>query len=674
MAMNSAMDTTELLGGFEQADLNRQWGDIVKQTKELVLSVIREMLIRGEMTLCLEEMSMLYKLWTDCSNHENEASENLNHDMLCQEKLDTLQPLITSVQDICSRNCMASSAADNILEMLQSLRCKLKANGNSSHCGGQFEWVDGQLVEALKSGYWLLIDNVNFCSPSVLDRLNALLEPGGILTIDERGVIDGQIPSIKPHPNFRLILAMDPRYGEISRAMRNRGVEIYMLGEEDGHWYDDYDYLMMLHGLGLQDRTSCASLVAFHKDFKQTLGGSILDALHAASLTVQLVLRGSDTAAAITTSLKQVYIRNQVSERNKQVAEDFITKHVGAMENIERSAHVDSTPECFPSAQAYHTNSVVSMISLQSLPLLHFLKKTKSVLQLESAILLFLERSSVHDWKLRLDYLQSVVDAVLNNGSSLCQKDVLTTLNPFLHSFRALFNSRLIQNLKNEFKELRSSRSDSQVFEHLPFDLRLNPDLFSHLEQFSVNASLLDRTSSITNRLFLLESEARRCYVKENSFCPTSSPTRNLIQFSRAFHSGQIQLESLPHPVVVHLLPFFKLLSSFLDICICQEDPLSDKHHWMVVESLVWRDRFWRICETQTSQSFSIPALSLHWGWVVQRTLNTVPVAFGVRDRRYGPPSDLGCERMGYFSSYFQDSVVPFMFYCRAEYYKALLS
>lgn len=29
----------------------------------------------------------------------------------------------------------------------------------------------------------------------------------------------------------RLILAMDPRYGEISRAMRNRGVEIFMLGE-----------------------------------------------------------------------------------------------------------------------------------------------------------------------------------------------------------------------------------------------------------------------------------------------------------------------------------------------------------------------------------------------------------------------------------------------------------
>lgn len=40
-------------------------------------------------------------------------------------------------------------------------------------------------------------------SASVLDRLNALLEPGGSLTINERGVIDGKTPKITPHPNFR---------------------------------------------------------------------------------------------------------------------------------------------------------------------------------------------------------------------------------------------------------------------------------------------------------------------------------------------------------------------------------------------------------------------------------------------------------------------------------------
>lgn len=40
-------------------------------------------------------------------------------------------------------------------------------------------------------------------SASVLDRLNALLEPGGSLTINERGVIDGKTPTVTPHPNFR---------------------------------------------------------------------------------------------------------------------------------------------------------------------------------------------------------------------------------------------------------------------------------------------------------------------------------------------------------------------------------------------------------------------------------------------------------------------------------------
>ena len=56
-----------------------------------------------------------------------------------------------------------SFGVESLRDMLQSLRQRLIANGDSSHCSGQFEWVDGQLVEALKSGHWLLIDNVNFC-------------------------------------------------------------------------------------------------------------------------------------------------------------------------------------------------------------------------------------------------------------------------------------------------------------------------------------------------------------------------------------------------------------------------------------------------------------------------------------------------------------------------------
>ena len=103
-------------------------------------------------------------------------------------------------------------------------------------------------------GDWVLIDNVNFCVPTVLDRLNPLVEPNGYLVVNERGSDErflffslffsflnsfltiffffsfrGEQHVVKPHPNFRLFLAMDPASGEISRAMRNRGIEMVLL-------------------------------------------------------------------------------------------------------------------------------------------------------------------------------------------------------------------------------------------------------------------------------------------------------------------------------------------------------------------------------------------------------------------------------------------------------------
>lgn len=92
-----------------------------------------------------------------------------------------------------------------------------------------FEWVDGVLVEAMVAGNWVLLDNANLCSPTVLDRLNPLLEPNGELLIPEAGLVGGQPRLLKPAPGFRLLLALDPQHGEVSRAMRNRGIEIFML-------------------------------------------------------------------------------------------------------------------------------------------------------------------------------------------------------------------------------------------------------------------------------------------------------------------------------------------------------------------------------------------------------------------------------------------------------------
>ncbi|KAG5502578.1 hypothetical protein JIQ42_05647 [Leishmania sp. Namibia] len=93
---------------------------------------------------------------------------------------------------------------------------------------GEFEWHDSLVLEAMLQGHWLVLDNVNYCNASVLDRLNPLVEPNGVLFVNEQGIVHGEVRVIRPHPRFRLFATLNPRYGEISRAMRNRAVELYV--------------------------------------------------------------------------------------------------------------------------------------------------------------------------------------------------------------------------------------------------------------------------------------------------------------------------------------------------------------------------------------------------------------------------------------------------------------
>uniref|UniRef100_A0A914ZUI6 Midasin n=2 Tax=Parascaris univalens TaxID=6257 RepID=A0A914ZUI6_PARUN len=97
----------------------------------------------------------------------------------------------------------------------------------------RFEWVNSNFLDAYANGYWILVENVNCCSAAVLDRLNTCLESNGTLILSERG--DSE-QSISAHPNFRVFFTMDPANGSISRAMRNRSIELFISPEENG-WY-----------------------------------------------------------------------------------------------------------------------------------------------------------------------------------------------------------------------------------------------------------------------------------------------------------------------------------------------------------------------------------------------------------------------------------------------------
>ncbi|KAI0979916.1 hypothetical protein GJ496_003325, partial [Pomphorhynchus laevis] len=85
-----------------------------------------------------------------------------------------------------------------------------------------------EFLERLSHYYIIQLYLEEQLSAAITDRLNSLLEPNGKLLISERGQLDdGSSYVISPHSNFRIFFIMDPSFGDISAALRNRMVEIY---------------------------------------------------------------------------------------------------------------------------------------------------------------------------------------------------------------------------------------------------------------------------------------------------------------------------------------------------------------------------------------------------------------------------------------------------------------
>ena len=64
---------------------------------------------------------------------------------------------------------------------------------------GETRWVDGVLPMAMRRGWWLLLDELDFAEPAVLSLLHPVLEDESILVLKEN---NGEI--IRPHSNFRI--------------------------------------------------------------------------------------------------------------------------------------------------------------------------------------------------------------------------------------------------------------------------------------------------------------------------------------------------------------------------------------------------------------------------------------------------------------------------------------
>ncbi|KAG9103872.1 hypothetical protein FRC06_007401 [Ceratobasidium sp. 370] len=193
LCLNPGADTSDLLGGFEHSSLELKLGQLASRIRAFFDSTI------------------------SATGNLGNGLENLTGILLANQ-MDSSHEFL---RGLCAH--LENSPSDGSINLVADINKFLEEDFTSA---GRFEWVDGPLVQAMRDGSWLVLDHCNLCNPAVLDRLNSLCETGGVLVLSERGNIGGEIPVVVPHPNFRLFMLLDSRYGELSRAMRNRGVEV----------------------------------------------------------------------------------------------------------------------------------------------------------------------------------------------------------------------------------------------------------------------------------------------------------------------------------------------------------------------------------------------------------------------------------------------------------------
>ncbi|XP_046422100.1 midasin [Neodiprion fabricii] len=603
ISVNSAMDTTELLGGFEQTDYNRHLEEMTDQIQMLLLSSLRNTISAENVDLVARHHGLLEDV-RNLQNDQNEDSTMATETAFFLKKVLKLSDLIAAMKAF---NHSYASQLEVIETKLQRLSTLVEQD-KCLNAGGKFEWVDSMLVKSLQEGSWLLIDQINLCSPAVLDRLNGLLEPNGVLTIGERGVDEeGNVIVIKPHNNFRLFLAMDPRYGEISRAMRNRGVEIYILGEQEGLETDVIDLRSLLHNSKLTRSSQQMALLRIHDEVLQNAQSgqkpSVAHLLHAAFLIHQQISRGSSIPEAVESACIDVYLRsrfvNHLPTRDRLIS--IIKENTSQLLSTNDDQEFIDWGSVTWKTNELQKNCQLALIRQQGAILSAIIKKHQSftpsaqsnghpklttsflndILEITSReftldidineimqylLLHFYQMSSLEDWRLRYLWLSKILSS---------DNDLLDL-------------SRKNSELANEISKFEFSYTTT----NLPWHPEYSPGIVGNeLRQKNLNDS---------NRLMIILYMCALSLMEANLLKEqTLSKDQTLIsiqQYSNYVYHGKLTASFTKHPLVLNFVTFLTQLDKCINLALRDDSVIVDTVNCIYIKkNLKWRTRFYNL-------------------------------------------------------------------------------
>ncbi|XP_062087755.1 midasin isoform X2 [Humulus lupulus] len=324
--LSSGTDISEILGCFEQYNAIRNFRFVVALVECYINEYCGSSLESLQNTL-ISEGGFISKWFFFLST--------INHDVLScfsssseedrkrlANSLTLLDEIIQQLKLVMEENSLSLSWSSRELDRATRIVSKLRECLQKRSFSAKFEWVSGQLVKAIDRGEWIVLENANCCNPTVLDRINSLVEPLGSITINEWGIVDGKPVILHPHPNFRMFLTVNPSYGEVSRAMRNRGIEIFLMqpcwlhDESIGFSCDEFELkdvnrFLSLSGIptdSLVQAMAKSHLYARKEGLRFNISITYLELSRWVQLFQQLLMDGNQPIWSLQLSWEYVYI------------------------------------------------------------------------------------------------------------------------------------------------------------------------------------------------------------------------------------------------------------------------------------------------------------------------------------------------------------------------------
>lgn len=161
---------------------------------------------------------------------------------------------------------------------------------------------------------------------------------------------------LHPHPKFRMFLTVNPSYGEVSRAMRNRGVEIYMMPPD---WLPDQVCAKLHSEMELREikrfialsgipmgrlvhMMAKAHLFAKHEGSRCNISITYLELSRWLQLFQRLITNGNQPVWSIQISWEHTYLSSFGEEKGKNIVSEAASSYLTMSELYKFSSSEDS--------------------------------------------------------------------------------------------------------------------------------------------------------------------------------------------------------------------------------------------------------------------------------------------------------------------------------------------